>query len=58
MEAGSPAGCTVLVVEDEPAWARVVTRILGKAGCHVMACANGEQALVADAQRPCEALLI
>ncbi|GAA3213349.1 PAS domain-containing sensor histidine kinase [Dactylosporangium siamense] len=50
-------GRTVLVVEDEPALARVVTRILSNAGYHVMACANGEEALTADEQRPCDVLL-
>ncbi|MGI5176448.1 PAS domain S-box protein [Dactylosporangium sp. CA-152071] len=50
-------GRTVLVVEDEPALARVVTRILGNAGYRVVACANGEEALAADGQRPCDILL-
>ncbi|MEV4510141.1 ATP-binding protein [Dactylosporangium sp. NPDC049525] len=50
-------GRTVLVVEDEPALARVITRILGNAGYHVMSAANGEEALTADEQRPCDVLL-
>jgi two-component system, cell cycle sensor histidine kinase and response regulator CckA len=50
-------GRTVLVVEDEPALARVITRILGNAGYHVMACANGEDALTDDEHRPCDVLL-
>jgi PAS domain S-box-containing protein len=57
--AGPPRGDgrTVLVVEDEPALARVITRILGNAGYHVVSAANGEDALAADEQRPCGVLL-
>ncbi|MET7419066.1 response regulator [Dactylosporangium sp. NPDC005555] len=42
---------------DEPALARVITRILGNAGYRVVACTNGEEALAADELRPCGVLL-
>ncbi|MFC7534043.1 ATP-binding protein [Actinoplanes sp. GCM10030250] len=51
------AGRTVMVVEDEPALARVVTRILGNGGYHVVTVENGPAALAADAEHPCDVLL-
>lgn len=50
-------GRTVLVVEDEAALARVVTRILTNAGYHVVAAANGPQALTLHEQHGCDILL-
>ncbi|MEV0901288.1 ATP-binding protein [Actinoplanes sp. NPDC049802] len=50
-------GRTVLVVEDEPALARVVTRILTNGGYHVIAAANGPQALTLYDEHGCDILL-
>ncbi|GAA3388780.1 PAS domain S-box protein [Cryptosporangium minutisporangium] len=50
-------GSTVLVVEDEPALARVITRILTKAGYHVLSATNGQDALVLHEQQGCDLLL-
>ena len=51
------AGRTVLVVEDEPALARVITRILNNGGYHVVTAANGAEALRLYGQHGCAALL-
>ncbi|MEV6305420.1 PAS domain S-box protein [Actinoplanes sp. NPDC051861] len=50
-------GRTVLVVEDEPALARVVARILHNGGYHVVTVENGPAALAADEKHPCDVLL-
>ena len=50
-------GRTILVVEDEPALARVVTRILATAGYHVHTATSGPQAVVLFHQHGCDALL-
>jgi two-component system cell cycle sensor histidine kinase/response regulator CckA len=50
-------GRTVLVVEDEPALARVVTRILANAGYQVLTATGGTQALALFRQHGCDALL-
>jgi two-component system cell cycle sensor histidine kinase/response regulator CckA len=51
------SGQTILVVEDEPALARVVTRILAGAGYHVLTATGGPQALALFRQHGCDALL-
>ena len=43
--AGSPAGETILLVEDEDALRDTTTRILTRAGYRVLAAAGGEQAI-------------
>ncbi|WP_307831255.1 PAS domain S-box protein [Nucisporomicrobium flavum] len=50
-------GRTVLVVEDEPALARVVARILTDGGYHVVAATDGREALDLYDQHGCDALL-
>ena len=50
-------GRTVLVVEDEPALARVVARIVGNHGYHVLVAANGPEALKLYEQHGCDVLL-
>ncbi|HYN97329.1 MAG TPA: PAS domain S-box protein [Pilimelia sp.] len=50
-------GSTVLVVEDEAALARVVTRILTNGGYHVLAAGTGPQALALYEQHGCDILL-
>jgi PAS domain S-box-containing protein len=50
-------GRTVLVVEDEPALARVVTRILADGGYHVLTATGGPQALALFRQHGCDVLL-
>ncbi|GAA0469833.1 histidine kinase [Paractinoplanes deccanensis] len=50
-------GRTILVVEDEADLARVVTRILAKAGYHVVATESAPHALELFAEHPCDALL-
>ncbi|HWS32756.1 MAG TPA: PAS domain S-box protein [Actinoplanes sp.] len=50
-------GRTVLVVEDEPALARVVTRILSNAGYHVITATGGPEALHLFTQHGCDVLL-
>lgn len=50
-------GGTVLVVEDEPALARVVTRIVAKGGYQVLAATNGAEALQLYAKHGCDMLL-
>ncbi|MFC7528724.1 PAS domain S-box protein [Actinoplanes sp. GCM10030250] len=50
-------GRTILVVEDEPALARVVTRILARGGYHVLTATGGEEALALFRQHGCDALL-
>jgi PAS domain S-box-containing protein len=50
-------GRTVLVVEDEAALARVITRILTTGGYHVVTAANGPEALRLYEQHGCDALL-
>ncbi|MEU4560417.1 PAS domain S-box protein [Actinoplanes sp. NPDC023936] len=50
-------GSTVLVVEDEPALGRVVTRILANAGYHVLTAADATEALGLYEQHGCDALL-
>ncbi|MEU8657063.1 PAS domain S-box protein [Actinoplanes philippinensis] len=50
-------GRTILVVEDEPALARVVTRILTDGGYHVLTATGGPQALTLFHQHRCDALL-
>jgi signal transduction histidine kinase len=50
-------GETILVVEDEPAVLRVVTRILQRNDYSVMAAANGTQALALAADREFDLLL-
>ncbi|MFI1995648.1 PAS domain S-box protein [Actinoplanes sp. NPDC020271] len=50
-------GSTVLVVEDEPALARVVTRILTNAGYHVLTAADASEALGLYEQHGCDTLL-
>jgi two-component system cell cycle sensor histidine kinase/response regulator CckA len=50
-------GRTVLVVEDEPALARVITRILTNGGYHVLTAANGVEALHLYGQHDCDAVL-
>jgi two-component system cell cycle sensor histidine kinase/response regulator CckA len=50
-------GRTVLVVEDEPALARVVTRILANGGYHVLTATGGPQALALFRQHGCDVLL-
>jgi two-component system cell cycle sensor histidine kinase/response regulator CckA len=56
-EPPSGSGQTILVVEDEPALARVVTRILAGAGYHVLTATGGPQALTLFRQHGCDALL-
>jgi DNA-binding NtrC family response regulator len=51
------AGRTVLVVEDEPALARVIARILTNGGYHVVTAANGAEALGLYEQHGCDVLL-
>jgi PAS domain S-box-containing protein len=51
------AGRTVLVVEDEPALARVITRILTDGGYRVLTAMNGIDALALEQQHGCDALL-
>ncbi|BBH69411.1 hypothetical protein ACTI_60960 [Actinoplanes sp. OR16] len=50
-------GRTILVVEDEPALARVITRILTGGGYRVVAAHNGPEALDAFARHPCDAVV-
>ena len=50
-------GRTVLVVEDEPALARVITRILTGAGYHVITANNGHDALGLYDEHGCDVLL-
>jgi CheY-like chemotaxis protein len=50
-------GRTILVVEDEPALARVVTRILTNGGYHVLTATAGAEALDLFRQHGCDALL-
>ncbi|MFF5079401.1 PAS domain S-box protein [Actinoplanes sp. NPDC000266] len=50
-------GQTILLVEDEIALARVITRILTGAGYHVRAAANGAEALDLFDQHHCDLLL-
>jgi PAS domain S-box-containing protein len=50
-------GQTVLVVEDEPALTRIVTRILTEAGYRVVAAHNGPAALELYRRHGCDALL-
>jgi two-component system cell cycle sensor histidine kinase/response regulator CckA len=50
-------GRTVLVVEDEPALARVITRILTGGGYHVVTAGNGVEALALYERHGCDALL-
>ncbi|MEV4278541.1 PAS domain S-box protein [Actinoplanes xinjiangensis] len=50
-------GRTVLVVEDEPALARVVARIVGNSGYHVLVAGNGPEALKLYDQHRCDILL-
>jgi two-component system cell cycle sensor histidine kinase/response regulator CckA len=50
-------GRTVLVVEDEPALARVVARILTGAGYRVLSALNGPEALGLHAEHDCHLLL-
>jgi PAS domain S-box-containing protein len=50
-------GRTVLVVEDEPALGRVVTRILTNNGYHVLTAGNGPQALALLEHHDCDLLL-
>ncbi|PWK27692.1 PAS domain S-box-containing protein [Actinoplanes xinjiangensis] len=50
-------GRTILVVEDEPALARVVTRILANGGYHVLTATGGRQALALFRLHGCDALL-
>ena len=50
-------GRTVLVVEDEPALARVITRILTNAGYHVVTAADGAEALNLHEEHGCDVLL-
>jgi len=51
------AGRTVLVVEDEPALARVVARILSGGGYHVLSATGGPEALAMHAEHDCDLLL-
>ncbi|NMO56119.1 PAS domain S-box protein [Actinoplanes sp. TBRC 11911] len=53
----SGEGRTVLVVEDETALARVVTRILTTGGWHVLAAAHGPEALALLDGKDCDLLL-
>jgi PAS domain S-box-containing protein len=50
-------GRTVLVVEDEPALARVVTRILTDGGYRVLTATNGADALALEEQYGCDVVL-
>ncbi|BEL08778.1 PAS domain-containing sensor histidine kinase [Actinoplanes sichuanensis] len=50
-------GRTILVVEDEPALARVVTRILAGGGYRVLTATGGPQALTLFHQHGCDLLL-
>ncbi|HEX8345326.1 MAG TPA: PAS domain S-box protein [Actinoplanes sp.] len=50
-------GQTVLVVEDEPALARVIARILTNGGYHVVVATNGPEALALDRQQDFDLLL-
>jgi PAS domain S-box-containing protein len=50
-------GRTVLVVEDEPALARVVARILAGGGYHVLSATSGPQALAMHAEHDYDLLL-
>ncbi|MEU4626325.1 PAS domain S-box protein [Actinoplanes sp. NPDC023801] len=50
-------GSTVLIVEDEPALARVVARIVGNGGYHVLVAASGPEALAVYDQHGCDLLL-
>ncbi|GIE95520.1 hybrid sensor histidine kinase/response regulator [Paractinoplanes rishiriensis] len=50
-------GRTVLVVDDEPALARVVARILTDGGYRVLAAATGPEALALYQQHGCDVLL-
>ncbi|BAL87784.1 putative multi-sensor signal transduction histidine kinase [Actinoplanes missouriensis 431] len=57
-QAPSPGdGRTVLIVEDEPALARVVARIVGNNGYHVIVATNGPEALELYEQHGCDLLL-
>nr|WP_099343727.1 MULTISPECIES: PAS domain-containing sensor histidine kinase [unclassified Actinoplanes] len=51
------AGRTVLVVEDEVALSRIITRILTGNDYHVVVASDGRQALELAAQHPCDVLL-
>jgi PAS domain S-box-containing protein len=51
------AGRSVLVVEDEPALARVVARILTDAGYRVQVATGGPEALVLAAEQDCDLVL-
>ncbi|WP_328467555.1 PAS domain S-box protein [Actinoplanes sp. NBC_00393] len=50
-------GRTILVAEDEPALARVVTRILVNGGYHVLTATGGAEALSLFRQHGCDVLL-
>ena len=50
-------GRTVLVVEDEPALARVITRILTNGGYHALTAADGAEALELYDQHGCDVVL-
>ncbi|GIF12965.1 PAS domain S-box protein [Actinoplanes teichomyceticus] len=50
-------GSTVLVVEDEVALARIITRILTENGYHVVVAADGRHALALYEQHGCDLLL-
>ncbi|GAA4955351.1 hybrid sensor histidine kinase/response regulator [Actinoplanes utahensis] len=51
------AGRTVLVVEDEPALARIVARILTDGGYHALVANNGPEALDLAAEHHCDLVL-
>jgi DNA-binding response OmpR family regulator len=42
---GGASSLTLLVVDDEPAWVGALGAVLGKAGHHIVAAYNGEEAL-------------
>ncbi|GAA4968833.1 PAS domain S-box protein [Actinoplanes utahensis] len=50
-------GRTVLIVEDEPALARVVARIVSNGGYHVLVAGNGPEALNLYGKHGCDILL-
>src|SRR5687768_13896650 len=48
---------TILVVDDEPAWVGALGAVLGKAGHHIVAAYDGEEALRRFRAEPVDAVL-